>query len=88
MVFVTLCRAAGVPARWQSGWQTKPGDWNMHDWSEFYVEPWGWLPADASYGTRESDDPRVRDFLCGTARNPLSCSFVMELAKGFEPPTG
>jgi nicotinamidase-related amidase len=49
-----LCRAAGVPARWQSGWQTKPGDWNMHDWSEFYVEPWGWLPADASYGVRWS----------------------------------
>src|SRR5438132_916453 len=32
--FITLCRAAGVPARWQSGWETKPVDWNMHDWSE------------------------------------------------------
>ncbi len=65
LTFITLCRAAGIPARWQSGWQTKPGDWNMHDWSEFYVEPWGWLPADASYGVRDHDDPRVRDFLCG-----------------------
>lgn len=65
LTFITLCRAAGVPARWQSGWQTKPGDWNMHDWSEFYVEPWGWLPADASYGVRQHADPRVRDFLCG-----------------------
>lgn len=65
MTFITLCRAAGVPARWQSGWQTKPGKWNMHDWSEFFVEPWGWLPADASYGVIDDPDPRVADFFCG-----------------------
>ena len=65
MVFITLCRAAGVPARWQSGWETKPNEWSMHDWSEFYVEPWGWLPADASYGVQRHDDPRVQDFFCG-----------------------
>jgi transglutaminase-like putative cysteine protease len=65
MTFITLCRAAGVPARWQSGWQTKPGDWNLHDWSEIYIEPWGWLPVDASYGVRDHADPRVRDFFCG-----------------------
>ncbi|MEQ8849302.1 transglutaminase domain-containing protein [Botrimarina sp.] len=65
MTFITLCRAAGVPARWQSGFGTKPGEEGMHDWSEFYVEPWGWLPADASYGVLESKDPRVRDFFCG-----------------------
>lgn len=65
LTFITLCRAAGVPARWQSGWQLKPGDWNMHDWSEIYIEPWGWLPVDASYGVREHTDPRVRDFFCG-----------------------
>ena len=65
MVFITLCRAAEVPARWQSGWQTTPGSWNMHDWSEFYVEPWGWLPADASYGLQEHPDVRVQEFYCG-----------------------
>ncbi len=65
MTWITLCRAAGVPARWQSGWQLFPEDWNMHDWAEFYVEPWGWLPADASYGVRKHSDERVRDFLCG-----------------------
>jgi hypothetical protein len=37
-LFITLCRAAGVPARWQSGWQTLPaGNHNMHDWTEIYV---------------------------------------------------
>jgi transglutaminase-like putative cysteine protease len=65
MLFITMCRAAGVPARWQSGWETKPVNWNMHDWAEFYVEPWGWLPADVSYGLQKSDDPRIREFYFG-----------------------
>ncbi len=65
LLFITLCRAAGVPARWQSGWESKPNGWNMHDWAEFYVEPWGWLPADPSYGLQDHPDPRVREFYCG-----------------------
>jgi hypothetical protein len=64
-VFVTMCRIAGIPARWQSGYETKPSHWGMHDWSEIYIAPWGWLPADASYGVQESDDPRIADFYCG-----------------------
>jgi transglutaminase-like putative cysteine protease len=65
MVFITLCRAAGIPARWQSGWESKPDDPNMHDWSEMYIEPWGWLPVDASYGLQPSEDPRIRYFYLG-----------------------
>jgi transglutaminase-like putative cysteine protease len=64
-VLVTMCRIAGIPARWQSGYETKPSHWGMHDWSEIYIAPWGWLPADASYGVQESDDPRIADFYCG-----------------------
>jgi transglutaminase-like putative cysteine protease len=65
-IFITLCRAAGVPARWQSGWQTLPaGNHNMHDWTEIYVAPWGWLPCDPSYGLKASDDPAVREFYFG-----------------------
>jgi transglutaminase-like putative cysteine protease len=85
LTFITLCRAAGVPARWQSGWQTKPGDWNMHDWSEFYVEPWGWLPADASYGVRDHADPRVRDFLCGHM-DPYRLIVNLDYARDLQPP--
>jgi transglutaminase-like putative cysteine protease len=84
LTFVTLCRAAGVPARWQSGWQTKPGDWNMHDWSEFFVEPWGWLPADASYGVRDHADPRVRDFLCGHM-DPYRLIVNLDYARELQP---
>lgn len=84
MTFITLCRATGVPARWQSGWETKPGERNMHDWSEFYVEPWGWLPADASYGVRKSDDPRVRDFLCGHM-DPYRMIVNLDYARELQP---
>lgn len=65
MLFITMCRAAGVPARWQSGWVTQPDAWNMHDWAEIHVEPWGWLPVDVSYGLQESDDPAIREFYFG-----------------------
>ena len=64
-LFITMCRIAGIPSRWQSGFETKPGQWGMHDWAEIYIAPWGWLPADASYGVQKSDDPRVADFYCG-----------------------
>ena len=65
-VFVTLCRLAGIPARWQSGLEIKPTPtWGMHDWAEIYVAPWGWLPVDVSYGVQPSSDPRIADFYCG-----------------------
>ncbi len=64
-LFISMCRTAGIPARWQSGFFTQPGHWNMHDWAEFHLEPWGWLPADPSFGRRKSDEPAVRDFYLG-----------------------
>ena len=65
MLFITMCRLAGVPARWQSGWTTFPDNWNMHDWAEIHVPPWGWLPVDVSYGVKPSDDPEVGEFYFG-----------------------
>ena len=65
LLFIALCRARGVPARWQSGWSTKPWEHNMHDWAEIYIEPYGWLPVDASRGFVRSSDPRVRMFHFG-----------------------
>lgn len=83
--FVTLCRAVGIPARWQSGFGTKPGEENMHDWAEFYVEPWGWLPVDASYGLQKSDDPKVRDFFCGRM-DPYRLIVNLDYARPLDPP--
>ena len=56
----------------------------MHDWSEFYVEPWGWLPADASYGVRSHQDPRVRDFLCGRM-DPYRWIVNLDFGRPLEP---
>ena len=50
LLLVTMCRYAGVPARWQSGWMLHPGSVNLHDWSEVYYEGIGWVPTDVSFG--------------------------------------
>ena len=50
LLFITLCRICGVPAGWQSGLYANPGYVGPHDWAMFYVEPYGWLYADPSFG--------------------------------------
>lgn len=50
LLFLTLCRCAGIPAQWQSGFTAEPNFCGGHDWVRFYVEPQGWLFADCSYG--------------------------------------
>lgn len=50
LLFITLCRIAGVPARWQAGLEVCPLDVGCHDWAQFYVAPYGWLFADPSFG--------------------------------------
>ena len=50
LLFITLCRCAGIPAQWQSGNCAQPGDMGSHDWARFYVAPHGWLFADPSFG--------------------------------------
>ena len=50
LTFITLCRIAGIPARWQSGLAVGPGKCGCHDWAMFYIAPKGWMYADCSYG--------------------------------------
>jgi len=50
LLFITLCRYSGIPARWQSGWYTFPGEMTIHDWAEIFVEPYGWIPVDPDMG--------------------------------------
>ena len=50
MTFIAFCRYNGIPARWQSGWSLRPGDENLHDWTEIYLEGYGWVPCDPDMG--------------------------------------
>jgi transglutaminase-like putative cysteine protease len=74
LLFIALCRLNGIPARWQSGWNTFPGDKSNHDWSEIYLAPYGWMPVDPYMGiwamryadTLKPEQRReVRDFYFG-----------------------
>lgn len=51
LTFITMCRIAGVPARWQSGLYVAPDSVGSHDWAEFYTPQTGWLNADVSFGS-------------------------------------
>ena len=51
LLFITMCRLAGIPARWQSGLAARPGSTGCHDWAMFYIAPHGWLWADCSFGS-------------------------------------
>ena len=74
LLFIALCRLNGVPARWQSGWNTFPRYKSNHDWSEIYLAPYGWMPVDPDMGvwamryakTLQPEEKReVRDFYFG-----------------------
>jgi transglutaminase-like putative cysteine protease len=74
LLFIALCRLNGIPARWQSGWDTFPHSTTIHDWCEIYLAPYGWMPVDpymSIYATRyattlpESKRLEIRDFFFG-----------------------
>jgi transglutaminase-like putative cysteine protease len=49
-VFVTLCRAAGFPARSVEGYPIDTGDLAMgHNWPEVFISGYGWIPFDPTY---------------------------------------
>ena len=66
LLFITLCRIAGIPARWQSGLAVRPGRVGPHDWAMFYLAPHGWLWADCSFcssARRSGLIPSVQSFV-------------------------
>ncbi len=67
LLFLTLCRCAGIPAQWQSGFTAEPGFIGGHDWVRFYIAPYGWLYADTSYGTAavRAENEQRRKFYFG-----------------------
>ncbi|WP_158275582.1 transglutaminase-like domain-containing protein [Marinilabilia rubra] len=62
LLFMTLCRYKGIPARWQSGWMLHPGYVNLHDWCEVWYPTVGWVPVDVSFKLQKSRNIRIREF--------------------------
>ncbi|EKE77586.1 transglutaminase-like domain-containing protein [Gallaecimonas xiamenensis] len=67
LLLITLLRLAGIPARWQSGWEFSDASFDtMHDWGQLYLAPYGWLPFDATHGLLgEEGDPQHGFYLGG-----------------------
>lgn len=61
LLYITLCRSLGIPARWESGYMLHPGYENYHDWAETYFEGVGWVPTDPSFG-RSTVDTQMHDY--------------------------
>lgn len=63
LLYISLMRSLGIPARWESGWMLHPGELNLHDWAEVYFEGVGWVPVDTSFGRyTSSPDPEIQQF--------------------------
>jgi outer membrane protein assembly factor BamB len=62
--FVALCRAAGLPARYQGSIVVRGDDASIdeafHRWAEIYLPPYGWVPVDANRGDAESPADQAR----------------------------
>ncbi len=66
-LFIAMMRVAGIPARFEIGFPLPPDqrEGNIpgyHCWAEFYLEPYGWIPVDASEAWKH---PEKRDYFFG-----------------------
>ncbi len=66
-LFIGMMRAAGIPARFEIGFPL-PADQHdgaipgYHCWAQFYVQPYGWIPVDASEAWKH---PGKKDYFFG-----------------------
>lgn len=66
-LFISLARAKGIPARFVIGFPLTAVDGQVkgyHCWAEFYVKGKGWIPVDASDGSKQTD-VQARNYLFG-----------------------
>lgn len=83
LAFITLCRACGVPSKWQSGWFIMEKFASPHDWAMFYAGKW--LFADLSFGGSRRDNEARREFYFGNLdafRMPANSEICFQ----FDPP--
>ncbi len=70
-VYISMCRAAGLPARYVGSVVVRGDDASMddvfHRWAEVYIPNYGWIPIDPSGGDKEL--PRDRANYIGHVAN-------------------
>lgn len=88
LLFITLCRASGIPAGWQSGLSVYPNRASSHDWATFYIEPFGKLYADLSGGedADEKEDDIRHDHYFGNL-DPYRMIANNAFQEDFDPPS-
>ncbi len=81
--FISLCRAAGVPARFVGSVVVRKDDTSVddvfHRWAEIYLPPYGWIPVDANHG--DKPDARGRALGFGHLTNNLLVTTIEGKAK-------
>lgn len=64
--FIALCRAAGVPARYQGSVVVRGDDASVdeafHRWAQIYLPNYGWVPVDANRGDKPLPADQARGF--------------------------
>jgi hypothetical protein len=64
--FVALCRAAGLPARYQGSVVVRGDDASLdeafHRWAQVYLPGYGWVPVDANRGDKPDPVGQCRGF--------------------------
>ena len=70
-VYISMCRAAGIPARYVGSIATRGDEASMddvfHRWVEIYLPNYGWIPIDPSGGDQKS--PAAQADFIGHLRN-------------------
>ncbi len=64
--FIALCRAAGLPARYQGALVVRGDDASIdeafHRWAQVYLPGYGWVPVDANRGDAKTPADQARGF--------------------------
>lgn len=85
ILFITMARIAGIPARWQSGWYLNPVRAGMHDWAQVHLEPYGWIYVDPSFGNKRKGEDWRNSFYFGSIEGYRLAANI-DISTQFDPP--
>jgi len=68
-LFIALSRAKGIPARPVVGYWAVSGLEQTHVWAEFYLQGFGWIPVDPTFGQSRPGIPGRPDYYFGNMDN-------------------